>query len=391
MKSIFPPSDDLQLRYTRLQTLMKAQQADACLLYTSVNLYYLTGAVFDGYIFLPVEGDPLFFVRKSGVIEIAGAQYIRKPEEIPPLLSEQKYELPRTLALEADQLTFNEYQRLLTVFQPERTVNATQLLRQARMIKTPWEIEQFRYSSLQHTEVYKHIPALFEPGMSDLELQYEIERVMRKHGSIGLFRTFGSRMDIFMGSILTGDNAASPSPCDYALGGEGMQPCIPVGANDSIIGRGQTVMVDMIGNYTAYMTDMTRVFAHGDLPAEAYSAHQVSIDLNHWLLANARPGMTCAEIYEHSLQAAADAGFAAHFMGIAQQAKFVGHGIGIEVNELPVLSGRSKEILRPGMVFAFEPKFVLPKVGAVGIEDTYLVTDTGLEKLTNFEEEIIDL
>jgi len=78
-------------------------------------------------------------------------------------------------------------------------------------------------------------------------------------------------------------------------------------------------------------------------------------------------------------------------MGTKQQAKFVGHGVGLEINELPVLTERSKELLEPGMVFALEPKFVLPSIGAVGIENTFLVTSAGIEKLTLFEEQIIDL
>ena len=78
-------------------------------------------------------------------------------------------------------------------------------------------------------------------------------------------------------------------------------------------------------------------------------------------------------------------------MGFSQQAKFVGHGVGLDINEPPVLMGRSNDLLQPGMVIAFEPKFVLPGIGAVGIENTYLVTDKGVEKLTVLEEEIIDL
>ena len=78
-------------------------------------------------------------------------------------------------------------------------------------------------------------------------------------------------------------------------------------------------------------------------------------------------------------------------MGTCQQARFVGHGVGMQINEWPVLAPRSKEILQPGMTFALEPKFVIPSVGAVGVENTFLVTESGLKKLTSFPEEIIPL
>jgi Xaa-Pro aminopeptidase len=175
------------------------------------------------------------------------------------------------------------------------------------------------------------------------------------------------------------------------LGGAGPHPCLPIGANGSLIKPGQTVMVDMAGNFTAYMTDMTRVYSYGTLPSKAYEAHQVSIDMHYWLMANGKPGLSCAVIYNHSLEMADKAGLSAHFMGTVQQAKFVGHGVGIEINEWPVLTARSKDMLQTGMLIAYEPKFVLPETGAVGIENTYLITSNGIENVTVFEETIIPL
>ena len=381
---------DLQTQYNRVRQLLREQQIEACLIRSTVGIYYLTEYAFDGYIYFPVEGEPLFFIRKGGAFESEQTIFIRKPEDIPDILKQKKIALPKTIALEADQLTYNEYIRLQTIFQSEKTANATAILREARMLKTPWEIEQFRCSAIQHQAVYQKIPSFFHDGMTDLQLQYEIEREMRRHGSIGIFRVFGNNMDIFMGSVLTGNNAEAPSPCDFALGGNGSNTSIPIGANGTPIRKGQTVMVDMVGNYTAYLTDMTRVYAYRTLPDEAYQAHQISIEMHQWLMENGKPGLPCAAIYEQSLQMASEAGFSNNFMGIRQQAKFVGHGVGIEINELPILMSRSKDVLQAGMVFAYEPKFVLPDIGAVGIENTYLVTETGIEKLTLFEENIIN-
>jgi Xaa-Pro aminopeptidase len=92
-----------------------------------------------------------------------------------------------------------------------------------------------------------------------------------------------------------------------------------------------------------------------------------------------------------SLSIASRYGLSDYFMGTRQQAKFVGHGIGIEINEPPVLSPRSRHLLQKGMTVALEPKFVIPGTGAVGIENSYLVTGGGIEKLTVFEEGIIPL
>ena len=390
MNYTLPDLSDLQNRWFKVQKMMREQNVEACLLYSFVNIYYMTGRMFDGYFYLPVEGEPISFVRKPLDYENGKAVFIRKPEDIPGLLGKRGITMPKSLALEADQLTYNDYIRLQKVFGSDTYSNATSILRYCRMFKTQWEISQFRYSALQHGMAYKKISSLFRPGMTDLEFQYAMELNMRQNGSIGIFRAFGSNMDIFMGSVLVGDNASKPSPCDFALGGAGT--CVlPIGANGSVIRAGQTVMVDLAGNFSAYLTDMTRVYSYGKPPEIAYAAHQVSIDIHNWLIKEGKPGLACSEIYEHSIQMAAAAGFAENFMGNRQQAKFVGHGVGIEINELPVLMARSKEKLHPGMVFAFEPKFVFPEIGAVGIENTYLVTENGIEKITIFEENIIPL
>ncbi|WP_280765267.1 Xaa-Pro peptidase family protein [Parabacteroides sp. PFB2-10] len=382
---------DLQLKWRRLQENMSKTGADGCLLSVDVNLYYVAGRVYSGYFYLPAEGDPWLFVKRPNGLTGDQVHYIRKPEQMPELFAEHQIPLPKKLLLEGDELAYNEYMRLAAAFKPEETGNATALLRQTRSVKTPWEIEQFRLSARQHILTYSEITGCFRPGMTDIELQYEIEKRMRKNGSMGLFRAFGANMDIFMGSLLAGDNAETPSPFDFALGGGGVNSSLPIGANGTLLKEGTAVMVDMAGNYTPYITDMTRVFSVGKLPEEAYRAHQVALEIQEAVTNISRPGTSCAEMYNLSLEIAEKAGLGDCFMGTKQQAKFVGHGIGIQINELPVLTPRSKEVLEPAMVFALEPKFVLPGIGAVGIENSFLVTETGIEKLTIFEEEIIRL
>lgn len=382
---------DLKTKWDRIQRSMKQENADGCLLSVDVNLYYTTGRVYSGYFYLPVEGEPWYFVKRPSGIENDRVKYIYKPEQLPELFKELNIPVPNKLLLEADELTYTDYTRLQSALNPRETGNATTLMRKVRSIKTPWEIEQFRISARQHAITYSEITDCYRQGMTDMEFQYEIEKRMRKNGSMGLFRAFGANMDIFMGSILAGENAEAPSPFDFALGGNGPNTSMPIGANGTQLKEGTSVMVDMAGNYTPYITDMTRVFSIGKLPEKAYRAHQVALEIQKEVQYASRPGVACAELYAISLAIAEREGLAPNFMGTRQQAKFVGHGIGIQINELPVLTPRSKEHLEPNMVFALEPKFVLPGIGAVGIENSFLVTEKGLEKLTLFEEEIIEL
>lgn len=382
---------DYQMKWMRIQKVMQEKGADGFLLSNGINLFYTTGRMYNGYFYLPAEGKPYFFIKRPNGIEGEHVIYLRKPEQLPDLFRENNLLMPEKLLLEADELSYSDYIRLQNIFQPKECMNATAILRQIRRVKTPWEIEQTRLCARRHEAVYREIPSCFKLGMTDLDFQFEIENRMRKHGSLGLFRAFGPNMDIYMGSILTGSNAETPSPFDFALGGGGMDASCPLGANGTPLKEGMAIMVDMAGNYTPYMTDMTRVFSVGKLTDKAYHAHEVSRRIHQEIEVAVRPGVACADLYQLALRIVEEEGLTAYFMGTKQQAKFVGHGVGLQINELPVLTPRSKEILEENMIFALEPKFVLPEIGAVGVENTYLVTAQGCEKLTLSPEEIINL
>lgn len=382
---------DLFFRQQCVQKAIRKTGVDGLLLTTDVNIYYMTGLVFSGYYYLPVDDEPVFFVKRPGGLSGERIFSIRKPEQITEIFASNGWSFPENVLLETDEVSYNEYVRIQNVFQFKKTENANTFMRRIRMIKTPWEIGQLRLSADRHAATYSRISDCYRPGMTDLRFQAEIEHQMRLHGSIGIFRTYGSGMNIFMGSLLAGENAETPSPFDFALGGGGQTAFCPIGANGTLLKKGMTVMVDMAGNYTDYLTDMTRVFSIGTLPELAYRAHQVALEIQDAVEVAAKPGVACADLYNLSYSIVEKAGLTDYFMGTKQQAKFVGHGVGLEINEPPVLTPRSKEVLESNMTFALEPKFVIPKVGAVGVENSFLVTETGIEKLTTFREDIIPL
>lgn len=384
-------SKDLLIRQQRLQSAMQSMNIEGCILTTAVNVFYMTGMVYNGYYYLPIEGQPVHFIKRPEDVSFDNTIYIRKPEQITDELKNLGRSIPQSVLIETDVISFGECSRLLNTFGLKEAANASALMRKVRSVKTEFELEQVRLCARKHEAVYKMIPSVYKDGMTDIEFQIEIERLMRLHGSLGLFRSYGENMDIYMGSLLTGENAEAPSPFDFALGGAGTSPILPLGASGQKIKKGNTIMVDMAGNYTPWMTDMTRVFSVGKTLDLAYRAHQVSIEISNKVMDIAKPGVSCAELYNIAMEAVVKNNLEPYFMGTKQQAKFVGHGVGLEINEPPVLTPRSKELLEPNIVFALEPKFVIPEVGAVGIENTYLVTQDGLEKLTILEEEIIEL
>lgn len=381
------------LRTGRLRSLMEKAGIVCALIRDNANIYWLTGRVFRGYIYIDTRLEtPLYFVRQPNHlrdVREGAVHFIRKPEQIATMLAEASVTVDAPVALELDSDAYSEAVRLAAVFGQLPQQNISPVVRLARAVKTAVEQAMLRESGIRQSYVYERIPRLYHEGMTDIEFQIEIERASRLEGCLGQFRVAGSDMELFMGNVLTGDNADTPSPYDFAMGGEGADPSIPVGANGTVIKPGAPVMVDVNGNYTGYMTDMTRMYSAAPLDSRAVELNRLSADICDALAAMMKPGVEAKALYEKALAMATEAGYADFFMGHRYHAGFVGHGIGIEVNEQPVLAPRSRDILEEGNVIAVEPKFVLPGLGAVGVENTYIVrAEAPAERITNARTDI---
>lgn len=390
-KLVLLQRDEQKKRVAQVQECIAQCGADALVVSDSANLYYLCGRVFAGFAYVPREGEAMFFVRRPVEMEGDDMAYIRKPEDIPVILAERGVTYPAKLGLELDVSSYSLIERLKSVWINSKIENGSSWMRRARAVKTDEELRLLRISGEKQATTYRQIPKLFEPGMTDYELQVAIENVSRLEGNLGIFRICGPSMEFFMGNVIAGENADTPTPYDFAMGGRGMDPSLPGGASGDMIHRGESVMVDVNGNYTGYMTDMTRVYSYGEVSELAKKAHQCSIDIHEAFKTMALPGTEAKALYEMAMEMVKERGLERYFMGHRQHAGFIGHGVGIEINEFPVLAPRSRDVLCKHNVIALEPKFVIPGTGAVGIESTYVVTDNGAESITNAPVEIIPL
>lgn len=389
--NILEPVDHAQ-RLARVFDLMEANGFDSMIVNINANIYYLTGRVFNGLIYLSLATRTAYnFVRRPNHLTGENTYAMHKPENILQIIDSEGLPALGRTAFELSLTPYATIQRLTKALGTEIAGDADAVLRVARSVKTAVEQQLIAECGIKHERVYRKIPGLFREGMTDVELQVEIERISRLEGCIGQFRAAGTDMEIHMGSVLAGENADTPSPYDFSMGGRGMDPSLPIGADNSIIQHNTSVMVDTNGAFNGYMTDMTRTFAVGNLGELAERAHQVSVEITHRLGEMARPGAKASELYEEAMKMATEAGLAEYFMGHRQHAAFVGHGIGIEINELPVISPRSRDILAVGNVIAIEPKFVIPGVGAVGIENSYIIGEDATRCVTNAPEQLIQL
>lgn len=378
------------LHVSKVREAMTRHNIDAMLLNASVNQLYLTGGICRGYYYIPLSGKPLFFMVPPAMPAEGRDDEIsvRKPEQIADMLRELGYPMPSCLGLEFDDLYYSDVERLKKVFEGIPVANASKVMREARMIKTPYELMKMRDDGVKQGAAYSRVNKCYAKGMTDLELQIEMERELRKEGCVGYPRVAGHMMEINLGSLLAGDNADEPSPYDFSMGGAGTDPSLPVGACGLTMLPGMSVMIDMNGGFNGYQTDMTRCWCVERIPDEALRAHECSREILRDLETFSAPGAEIGEMYRRAERIAAAHGLQDYFMGHRRKVKFIGHGIGLELNEGPVIMERNKMPLAEGMTLALEPKFVLPGIGALGVENTYVVTSEGLQNLTPLPEEL---
>ncbi len=258
------------------------------------------------------------------------------------------------------------------------------------MVKSPWELDMMRRAGGVSRAVAEAVPQLLREGISELELSIGLEAVARRAGHLGLIRLRGFNMDMYFGHILSGPEAAIPAYGDAPTGGLGVSAAFGQGASERRIRAGEMVSVDIMMNCQGYLSDQTRNFSIGPPPSRLEEAYRFVQEIHRRFREAARPGAVTGELYELVWHWVTEAGWDEWFMGYgAGRVAFIGHGLGIEVDEFPFIAQGQKLVLQEGMTFAFEPKFIMPGLGITGLENTYAVTSGGLESLNTATEELV--
>lgn len=385
MKKVFS-EEILQERIKKLQKRMLEGGISAALIKQNVDLFYFSGTMQDSYLLVPAEGEAVLMVRRNTerVREESGLKNIisiKSMRQIPALAHAFGCRF-NSLGIESDVLPAKMYLFLQGLFPNVKLQDISQDIRIVRSIKDPLEIAWMRHAAAQLDQVMKKVPEFLVPGMTELELAAELEYRLRLAGHQGYMRMRTWNQEIHFGHVLSGPDGAVPSYFLGTTGGIGM-PGFSHGASEKEILPGEPLSIDFGGCVNGYMIDQTRMFALGSLPEELKKAFDAVMEIHYGLRKLIKVGETCGSVYEWATEKAAQKGYGDYFLGFGDsKMEFVGHGIGLEVDELPVLSKGNMMLLEPGMVFAVEPKFIFPGVGHIGIEDTCLLTESGLEPIT---------
>ncbi len=391
------PMSEIANRLVSLQALLQRDEVDAAVIRQNADLFYFTGTVQDGYLIVPSSGSPVFLVRRD--VARAGEQSPVRPilplksaKEIPPAVFEAcGTATPKRLGLELDVLpaaTFFFFDEKL--FPKQQVVDVSGSIRQVRMVKSSWELDMMRHAGGISRAVADAVPRVLRQGVSELELSIELEAVARRAGHLGLIRLRGFNMDMYFGHVLSGPEAAIPAYGDAPTGGQGVSAAFGQGASERRIGAGEMVSIDTMLNYQGYLSDQTRNFCIGPPPSKLEEAYRFAQEIHRRFRRAAIPGAVTGELFDLVWRWVEEAGWSEWFMGHgAGRVAFIGHGLGIEVDEFPFIAQGQKLALKEGMTFAFEPKFIMPGHGITGLENTYLVTAEGLESLNTATEDLV--
>lgn len=387
------PASEFATRTERLQALMEPAGLDAVVVAQDADLYYLTGTIQSGLLYVPAEGAPVYFVRRdpgrarreSPLDRIVP---FRSMKEVPGVLSALGIAPPRSVGYELDVLPVVFHERYQRAFGAAASSDASPLLRRVRMLKSELEIAEIRRAADQTDRIYRAAREALREGMTELELAAELEHRARVEGHPGLVRMRAFNGVMLFAHVISGPASALPSHLDTPLGGAGPHGSFGQGAGHRRIQAHEPVIVDWGGSVNGYLADQTRILSIGELPAHMRQAYADMCEVQALMTRVVRPRVAWGEIYERCLALAIELGHAERFMGAkGAQVSFIGHGLGIEVDEPPFLArGFTNETMAAGMVFAFEPKVVFENEGAIGIENTWLLRDSGPEPLTYSDE-----
>jgi Xaa-Pro dipeptidase len=391
------PKDEIQARIDNFQSVLRDENLDGSFILQNVDIFYFSGTIQVSVLFIPREGPPVLMVKKSyqrarDESPLDQVVQIRSEREILSVLREHGHSDLGLLGLEMDVLPTNHYFRYQENFPKSRWLDISQQIRRLRMIKSPYEVEQIKKAALILDKGFSEIKEVIHEGITELEVDGHLALIARREGHMGILRMRGWNQEMTYAHVLSGENGSTVTFCDTATGGTGNTPAMAQGAGFRRIGKNEPIGIDYGVGINGYHGDQFRTFVIGELSADLEKAHDCSKEIHCLLAKEGKAGVTCSHLYSLAEEEARRDGYSDFFMGHGEgKVKYIGHGLGLEIDEYPVISRYFPEKLREGMVIALEPKFIFPGAGVVGLEDDYLVISSGLERLTVTDQVVMKI
>jgi Xaa-Pro aminopeptidase len=364
-------------------------EMDGALLFHAVDVCYFSGTAQDGLVYIPRDGEPVVMMKRSFDRAVQ-----ESPLEVLPLRNMRNLKADLGISskakvgLEMDVLPCGFYFRVDKALEDARFVDVAETIKHIRSVKSDFELRLIKEAARILEVGFSSVPDFLEEGMKEVDLICRMESVMRSIGHQGSlrFRRFNSIVPL--GHVMTGAEAAFPSFLASPSGGRGTSLLFPQGAGFARIKRNEPIFVDSVGIYNGYIADATRIFSLGKLDSDLEDAYQASCQIEEAVARELVAGKTGKELFELSESEGARLGYLDYLGGPnGSKCGFVGHGVGLELDEYPVI-GPLNHPIKSNMTVAIEPKIIYPDRGVMGIEDTFLTTSGGAESITHIPRDI---
>lgn len=383
----FTPKSEIVTRISIFQEKLRSQELDGAIILLNSDLFYFTGTVQNSYLYIPASGEPVLMVKKSlqrGQAEstLKNIVPIKTPKQIPDILASFTYTNLKKIGMTLDVVPFNLYQTYKSLFPNAELSDISPVIKEMRAVKSSYEVELLRNTLGVVNEGFSAVPYFLREGMTEIELAALFESELRKRGYSGSCKMRAFNQDFFYGNVCSGTSGFSPSYFDGPVGGTGVSLSYPQGAGWKKVQRNENIYIDYTCVIQGYTGDQARMFCIGELTPRMVKAFDDSLLIQSEIIKAIKPGTPAEQPYLLALQMAEEMGYKDYFMGYKEdKVKFVGHGIGLELDEWPILAKGLKTPIIPGMTFALEPKFIFPE-GAIGTENSFVMTEEGPKYLS---------
>jgi Xaa-Pro aminopeptidase len=388
------PAHEINTRITKVQQKLQQWDINGLLIIQRMDLFYFAGTAQNGALYVPADGDPILFILKympRAIIEspLKNIIEIKSIKEIPGLILDFFKEFPNILGLEFDVLPVKDFHFYQSFLSAQEYVDGSPLIMETRMIKSDWEIDQMDHTAELSRKTFEYMCSEIGPGMTEMEFAGICETSARKMGHGAGLRNRHYQAEGYPWHILSGQSGGMVGLLDAPTSGMGTSPAFPCGAGSKRLAANEPIMIDFGTVLNGYHIDETRMFAIDSMPDKALEACNTAIEIHNMILEKAKPGVTLGDLFQMAVAKADSLGYAEQFLGPpGYKVTFIGHGIGLELVEQPIIAKNRDIPLEPGMTFALEPKMVFENEFSAGIESVFQVTKTGSRLISKVPVEV---
>ena len=387
-------ADEFGNRIQNLKSLLVKRGIDAAIFNQSPDLYYYTGSVLPLYCVIPSNGEPFVLARKSSAriesdVTHMKFEYFTGSKDLKKIWADYSLAEAKKIAFTLESSSYASVSRMRDLSSDAAIEDISNDVRALRMTKSEAEIAIQTRAGKNASYMTDIIREKLRPGITELEMSAHIEHAFRLSGN-GVIASKQEGLVMSSGVCSAGLNTLAGNKFDGICSGTGVSPALPFGASFDAIPLNTPVLFDFGYVLDGYHADITRMASIGNPSEKVLDAYRAMREIEKAVVERLKPGNTWESIYDLALIMAAEKGYREEFMGLGKEkVRFVGHGVGIQLDEPPFLAAKMPQLLAAGMVVAIEPKVSFPDIGVVGIENTYVIRKDGAELITTAPEDFI--